>query len=193
MSMFHQFSHRHTPCTVDGINENVILSRDTKGSTVVSKEYTFIGRFAPNSAVLNGSLVVTDDTFLVQTLRPTPEGDKYCSMVKTNALIDVYRYGQRIDDAGDPAGEPDFILLVYGVIAYAEYVTASLRQQDIGLLATTEYILVVQKTVDVKKPNDPSLHRPDRVVLNGRNYQVDVVDDMKFPNLYHIQLSVDYR
>jgi hypothetical protein len=190
--MFYGFAHRHTPCTVDGVDEAVILSRDTKGSTIVAKEYTFIGRFSPVSVVLNGSLVVTDNNFLVQHSDLLPKG-KYCSMVKTNALIDVYRYGQLEDINGDPISEPDYLPVVSNVIAYVQYITAELRQQDIGLLATTEYILVVQKTVDIKKPNDPSLYRPDRVVLNGRNYQVDVVDDVKMPNLYHIQLSVDLR
>lgn len=182
--MFYEFAHRYTPCTVEGVNENVILSRETKGSSVVAKEYMFVGRFSPSSIVQNGSLVVTDVSFLVRTLRATTESDKYCNMVKTNALIDVYRYGQ-------PAvGDPDYIIGDSGVVAYVEYVTADLRQQHIGLLATTECILVVQKTVDVKKPNDPSLYRPDRVVMNGRNYQVDVVDDVELPNLLHVQLSL---
>lgn len=185
--MFYLFLHRHTPCTVDGVADKVILSRDSKGSSIVGKEYVYNGRFAPMSFVQNGSLVAAVDSYLVQTLRVTPDADKYCSMVKTNALIDVKRYGQ------PTVGDPDYLPVASGVKAYAQYVTAELRQQDIGLLATTEYISVVQKTVDIKNPNDPSLYRPDRFVLNGRNYQVDVVDDFKFPNLYHVQLSVDLR
>lgn len=191
--MYYEFAHRHTPCIIDGVAEAVILSRDTKGSTIVAKEYTFNGRFSPVSIVQNGSLVVTEDTFLVQTLRVTPDKDKYCSMVKTNALIDVFRYDQLEDEEGNPIGDPDYLPVVSGVIAYNQYVTAELRQQDIGLLSTTEYILTVQKTVDIRKPNNPSLYQPDRVVLNGRNYQVDVVDDVKMPNLYHVQLSVYIR
>jgi hypothetical protein len=179
-------------CTVDGIADTCIIPwRNRVG---VQDDFVYNGIFSKESSVANGSLIIADEpSYLVTFADKDVASDIYCSMVKCNSDIDVYRYGQRIDDVGDPAGEPEFILLVSGVIAYAEYVTASLRQQDIGLLATTEYILVVQKTVDIKKPNDPSLYRPDRVVLNGRNYQVDVVDDMKFPNLYHVQLSVDLR
>jgi hypothetical protein len=181
--MFYEFAHRHTPCTIEGANENVILSRDTKGSSVVAKEYMFIGRFSPSSIVQNGSLVVTDVSFLVQTLRITPDADKYCSMVKTNALIAVQRYGQ------PSVGDPDFLPIVSGVVAYAEFVTADFRQQHIGLLATTDYVLVLQKSVDIKSPDNPTLFQSDRVILNGRKYQVDVVDDLKLPNLYHVQLS----
>jgi hypothetical protein len=185
--MFYEFAHRHTPCTVDGTAEKVILSRDTKGASIVAKEYMFIGRFAPVSIVHNGSLVITDVSFLVETLRTTTEADKYCSMVKTNASIDVLRYGQ------PPVGDPDFLPIASGVVAYAEFVTADLRQQHIGLLPTTKYVLILQSTVDVKNPDNPTLYKPDRIILHGRNYQVDVVDDVQLPNLYHVQLSEDFR
>jgi hypothetical protein len=184
--MFYEFAHRHMPCTVDGAAEKVILSRD-RNSTVTQRESMFIGRFAPTSAVENGSLIVSTDSFLVQTLRITPETDKFCSLVKTNTLIDVLRYGQ------PPVGDPDFLPVVSGVVTYAEFVSADLRQQHIGLLPTTKYVLITQKTVDVKNPDHPTLYKPDRIILHGHNYQVDVVDDVKLPNLYHIQLSEDFR
>lgn len=184
--MFYQFRHRHTPCTVDGASENVILSRD-RNSSLTQKEYMYIGRFAPSSVVHEGSLVVATSSFLVQTLRITPETDKYCSIVKTNAVIAVQRYGQ------PPVGNPDFLPIASGVVAFAEFVTGDLRQQHIGLLPTTKYVLIIQSTVDVKNPDNPTLYKPDRIVLHGRNYQVDVVDDIRLPNLYHIQLSEDFR
>ena len=51
----------------------------------------------------------------------------------------------------------------------------------------------MQKTVDVKRATDPSLILPDRIKLNEQAYQVDVIDELKYPNLYYIQLSEDKR
>lgn len=184
--MFYEFAHRHTPCTIDGVADAVILSRNAKSSNVIDREYMFVGRFSPVSTAENGSLVLTTDSFFIEATRITTDNDKYCSLVKLNATIEVWRYAQ------PESGDPDFFL-TDSAIAYIQFVNADLRKQEPGLLATTEYILVVQKTVDVKKPNDATLYKPDRVVFNSLNYKVDVVDDVKIPNLYHIQLSVDYR
>lgn len=190
--MFYEFAHRHTPCTVDGVTDKVILSRDTKSSSVIGKEYMFIGRFSPISPVLRGSMIVASDSFLIQTLRLTPEKDKYCSMVKTNAVIQTQRYSQTYDANDNPIGGT-FNPVQSNVKAYAQYVTAQLRQEDIGLLPTTAYVLYLQTTVNVKRPQDTALIRPDRIVLNGRSYQVDVLDDVKIPGLLYVQLSEDTR
>jgi VIT1/CCC1 family predicted Fe2+/Mn2+ transporter len=80
-----------------------------------------------------------------------------------------------------------------GVKTFAQYVTARLRQEDPGLPPSTVYVLQLQSTVDVRKPQDQSLILPDRIVLNGQPYQVDAVDDVKYPNMIHVQLSEDLR
>jgi hypothetical protein len=191
--MFNEFSHRHVNCTINGVSEKVILSRETKATTVIGKESTYNGVFAPTSGVQNGSLVETSDSFFVQTLRITVELDKYCSLIKTNETIDVQRYQQALDENDNPIGVPTFLAVTSNVKAFAQYVTAQLRQEDLGLLPTTVYVLQLQANVNVRKPQDPSLISPDRIILNGHSYQVDVVDDVKYPNLLNIQLSEDLR
>lgn len=190
--MFYEFQHRHTDCSVDGVAEKVILSRDSQSTSIISREFLFLARFAPNSLVRNGSLVTTDESFFVQTKRTTPEGDKYCSIIKTNVVIQVQRDSITYDGNDNPIGE-SFNPVQSNVKAYAQYVTAHLRQQDIGLLPTTAYVLILQSNINVKRPQDPSLIKPDRIMLNGRPYQVDVVDDVKIPGLLHVQLSEDTR
>lgn len=191
--MFYEFSHRFTPCLINGAEENVILSRETKATTVLGKEYVFNGVFAPTSVVEAGVLVETVDSFLVQTMRSTVERDKYCSLFKTNALIEVQRYSQSYDSNDNPVGEPVFISVAANVKTFAEFVTAQLKMDDPGLLPTTKYVLILQTSVDVRKPQELSLLSPDRIVLDGRPYQVDVVDQTKYPNLLHVQLSEDMR
>jgi hypothetical protein len=190
--MFYEFSHRHTECLVDGVSEKVILSRDSKSTSIIAKEFLFNGTFAPNSIVRTGSLVETDKSFLVQTLRPTTENDKYCSLIKTNAIIQVQRYSQTYD-ANDNPTVASFNPVQSNVKAFAQYVSAQLRQEDIGLLPTTAYVLYLQSNVNVKRPQDPTLIKPDRIMLNGRPYQVDVLDDVKVPGLIYVQLSEDTR
>ncbi|MDU5946294.1 hypothetical protein GNQ08_27230 [Paenibacillus macerans] len=188
--MFYEFSHRHTPCLVDGIADTVILSRETKATTIIGKEYLFNGLFAPTSSVAPGSSVETDDFFLVQTMRLSTEKDKYCSLLKTNVTTEIQRYTQEYDKNDNPVGDPDFVF-VEEAKGFAQFVTAQLRLEDPGLLPSTAYVLILQTSADIKRPQ--GLVSPDRVLLKGRPYQVDVVDDLKYPNLLHVQLSEDTR
>lgn len=190
--MFYEFSHRHTPCTVDGIPEAVILSRETKATTILGKEYLYNGLFAPTSSVAPGSAVETDNFFLVQTMRLSTEKDKYCSLLKTNVVAEIQRYTQEYDKNDNPVGEPDFVF-VQEAKGFVQFVSAQLRLEDPGLLPSTTYILILQTPVDVKRPQSQGLLSPDRALLNGRPYQVDAVDDLKYPNLLHVQLSEDTR
>lgn len=190
--MFYEFSHRHADCLVDGVAEKYILSRDSRSTSIIAREYIFNGTFAPTSSVRTGSLIEADESFLVQTMRPTTERDKSCTIIKTNAVIEVQRDSLTYDVNDNPLGE-SFNPVQSNVKAYAQYVTAHLRQLDIGLLPTTAYVLVMQSTVNVKRPQDPALIKPDRIILNGRPYQVDVLDDVKTPGLFTIQLSEDTR
>jgi hypothetical protein len=190
--VFNEFSHRHSNCLVDGVAEKFILSRDSRATSIISKEFVFNGTFAPGSLVHTGSLIATDETFFVQTMRLTTERDKSCTLIKTNSVVEVQRFSQTYDANDNPLGEI-FNGVQSNVKAYAQYVTAHLRQQDIGLLPTTAYIIYLLSNVNVKRPQDPSLTKPDRIMLNGRPYQVDVVDDVKMPGLHHVQLSEDTR
>ncbi|WP_135552102.1 hypothetical protein [Paenibacillus cymbidii] len=185
--MFWQFSHRHRTCSVDGTAEAVILSREQKATSQRGKESEYNGLFSSASVVVTGAIVMVEDAYLVTALRKTVDGDNYCSMVKANALFSVQRYGQ-VDDE-----DPAFSTVVSSKRAYAEYVTASLRQHDPGLLPQTHYTLIVQATVDVRDPQDPSLYKADRVVMGGRNYEVASVDKMRYPNLLFVQLAEDMR
>lgn len=131
--------------------------------------------------------------FLVQTLRPTTEKDKYCSLIKTNAMVEVQRYQQAYDVNDNPVGDAEFTSVAADVVCFTQYVTAQLRQQEPGLLPSTVFTLQLQTTVDVRDPQDSSLSAPDRIVMGGKTYQVDVVDRIKYPNLLHVQLSEDRR
>jgi hypothetical protein len=151
------------------------------------------GLFSSKSSVKPGDIVQNESSYLVQTLRTTTEKDKYCSLIKTNALIEVQRYQQAYDANDNPIGDPDFITVATDIVCFAQYVTAQLRQQEPGLLPSTVFTLQLQTTVDVKDPQDSSLSAPDRIVMGGKTYQVDVVDRIKYPNLLHVQLSEDRR
>ncbi|WP_339307682.1 hypothetical protein [Paenibacillus sp. FSL R5-0519] len=191
--MFKDFTHRHSPCTVNGEVDKVILSRETKATTVLGKEYMYNGLFSPKSPVIPGDVIQNDMTFLVQTLRFTATKDKYCSLIKTNVITEVQRYMQEYDMNDNPKGKPEFTPVVTEVVGFAQHVSAQLKQEDPGLLPTTSLILLLQTDVDVKEPSDPALMSPDRIVLSGKKYQVDVVDRIKYPNLLHIQLCEDRR
>lgn len=189
--MFNEFPERQIACLINGTSEKVILSRETKATTVMGKEYVYNGLFAPKSIIALGDIVEVDASYMVLTMRQIVERDKYCSLLKSNAAIDVQRYGQEFDVNDNPVGAPDFITVQEGVVSFVQYVTADLRQQDQGLLPTTKYVVILQTSVDVMRPQE--LSSPDRLIIDGIPFQVDVVDGMKYPNLLNIQVSEDMR
>ncbi|WP_246553572.1 hypothetical protein [Paenibacillus tritici] len=176
---------------MDGVPEAVILSRGASGSSQFGRESDYIGRFSPESSVFPGALIETEETFLVCSLRTTPDRDKYCGLVKTNMIVKVQRYSQQYDENDNPIGDEEYQTIAEGVVTFAQYVTARLRQDDPGLLPSTTYTLQLQTTVDIKDPQD-AIH-PDQVILHGKAYQVDAVDVVKYPNLLHVQLSDSVR
>jgi hypothetical protein len=108
-------------------------------------------------------------------------------------IVKIQRYSQKYDDNFNPIGDPEFKDIEIDVKSFVRYVTGQLRQEDPGLLLTTTHLIRLQSSVDVRRPNDPLLLGADRIILNGRPYQVDVIDDIQFHGLYQIQLSEDMR
>ncbi|MFF2015005.1 hypothetical protein [Paenibacillus sp. NPDC058177] len=190
--MFYHFSHRHTACTVNGVVDKVILSRESRSASQVSKESNYNGVFAPTSPVETGALVVAVDSFLVTSLRRSTDQDKNCGMVKVNAKVEVRRYRQEYNKNDNPVGKPEF-KIVQSAPGFVELINAKLQQEKPGLLPTTTYLLRVQSSVDVRRPNDKTLQQRDRIIINNRPYQVDVIDDIEYPGLYQVQLSEDIR
>lgn len=189
--MFKDFSHRHTACTINGTSEKVVLSRETKATTVMGKEYVYNALFAPSSIIALGDIVEADASYMVLTMREMVERDKYCSLLKTNAAIEVQRYGQAFDVNDNPVGAPDFMTWQENISCFVQFVTADLRQQEAGLLPTTKYLVILQTSVEVRRPQ--GLASPDRLIIDGQPYQVDVVDRLKYPNLLNVQVSEDMR
>jgi|GEM_PF-2110225 hypothetical protein len=208
--MFHEFFHRYTSCTIDeefrygmgiqysdgrqysGVSEKVILSRDRQNSSLNQREYAYTGLFSPSSVVIPGALVTTDEfSLFVMTMRRTTERDKSCLMMKTNISVEIQEYRQLYDDFDNPVGDPVFTPVQVGAVGYVEYVSSQLRKEDPGLLPTTRYVLYLHASAEIKPPEETS--DPYRIVINGRSYQVDSVDDTKLPNLRYVQLSEDTR
>ncbi|MCR8633489.1 hypothetical protein [Paenibacillus radicis (ex Xue et al. 2023)] len=190
--MFKEFSHRHSDCTVDGSPGKVILSRDSKSTSIISREYLYNAVFSPVSAVTRGSIIKTADTFFVQTLRLTTSEDKYCSLIKTNIEAELQRYSN-IYGENKNIIDRAFTPVQTGIPAFAQHVTARMRMEDMGLLPTTSYVLIIPVTVDVKTPQEAETTSLDRILLGGVAYQVNDVNRVKYPNLLQLQLSEDVR
>jgi hypothetical protein len=158
----------------------------------MGKEYVYNGLFSRTSCVEPGMMVETDVSFFVLTLRLTVDRDKYCSLLKANTKVEVQRFRQTYDAKDNPIDQA-FQPIQEDVLCFAQYVSGQMKMDDPGLLSTTRYVLVLAPNVDVKQPKDPTLIKPDRILLDGRPYQVDVVDRIKYPNLLHVQLSEDLR
>ncbi|WP_285107079.1 hypothetical protein [Paenibacillus sp. UMB4589-SE434] len=101
------------------------------------------------------------------------------------------RYKQEYDALDNPKGRPDFALEQSGVTVFVQYVTAAMRQQDIGLLPETEYIIIAPLSLKVRGPQESG--HPERIMIGKQPFMANVVDKVKMPNLLYTQLSVDMR
>ena len=102
--------------------------------------------------------------------------------VKTNSSVTIERYTETVDEAGNII--QDWLTIKDNIPAYGEIVTASLRAQDPGLLPNTRLLLQMTK-------GDVQLM--DRVILDGKAYQADSLDDVMLQGVVRIQLSEDLR
>lgn len=191
--MFHTFSHRHTPCTIDGQQEMVILSRDSKSTSALSREFLFNAVFAANSVAKYGSMLAAQgETFLIMTMRTMTGGDKYCSVIKTNVeavvqrLTNIYGNNKTVIDRRFEDVTPR-------VKAHLQQVTAHMREKDIGLLPETSHILYVQGGLDIQNPDEGKKQAPDRAVVGSRTYRVSYVNRTKYIGLLEVQLTEDVR
>lgn len=178
--------------------QDAVIQRDVSVYTKVSikrssratynlglREAYWEGLILADAGLQSGEiLTIGADKYLVQSVNFDPaSGEDIFFAAKANAILQHKRYGETMDDDGNIV--QGWIDINDNVAAYGEIVTYRLRQFDPGLLPQTRYIFQVPKSIGVQEL--------DRMVYNGKNYQVDSIDDVALQGIVRIQLSVDTR
>lgn len=167
------------------VNTYVSLKRSSRGATNPgAREAYWEGLILADTDLASGEIFqINGESYLTLSTRDDPAtGELGLLAVKTNAVITHQRYSEEADSNGNIVQEwkDENTVTVFGQI-----VTASLRQQDPGLLDSARYVFYIAASCGVQKM--------DRIVYGGENYQVESLDTVALEGVVRMQLGIDTR
>jgi len=166
------------------VPSKVSMKRSTNSTSYLgAREAYYSGLVLADSDLKAGEVFsIGSDKYLVQTaLKSFGDMEIEFMAAKTNAIVDIKRHTETVDQYGNFTQEWKDIGT--NVDCFGEIVTYQTRQVDPGILEGTRYIFQISKNVGV-------ILR-DRIVYNSKNYDVISVDDTM--EVFRLQLGVDTR
>jgi hypothetical protein len=166
------------------VASKVSMKRSTNSTTYLgAREGYYSGLILLDSDLKSGEMFCIDnDKYLVQTaLKSFGDGEIEFMAAKTNAVLELKRYDEDVDENGNIV--QGWKSINSSIDSFGEIVTYSTRQADPGILEGTRYIFQVPKSIGVVMR--------DRIIYNGKNYDVISVDDIM--EIVRLQLAVDSR
>ena len=183
MNVLAYYADRMESIAVDGKDaESVLVLRRGKSesATVIGDGKIIVTE--NSTAIANGDLVTRSDGqryFIVAKQYSADctqmQGKRVNATVQLVELTDVYVNHKK-------TGVIPTVLASDVPVHYTD-ISASMKLYDAGLLPKTV------KRILLRSP----LKLLNRIVLNGRNYQVDNIDTAKYVGLYEVQVSEDTR
>lgn len=168
------------------IDSKVSIKRSTKASRDLGIREGYWEGLIPYEVNLQSGEIITirDTKYLIQSTN-YDHASMECAFfsAKCNAIIQHQRFVDDVDENYNPIQKWD--TLNEDKPCYGEIVTSRLRQEDAGLLDGTIYIFQVPKVFGVVAL--------DRIVFDGKNYEVASVDDIGMSGVARVQLSKDNR
>lgn len=176
-------------CTIlrtPAVQSYVSLKRASRSTTSPgAREAYWEGLILADSNLASGEVFqIGSDKYLTLSAGTDPAtGELSVLTAKTNAALTHLRKEEAVDEFGNIT--ETWTTLNADVPAFGVAVTATLRQQDPGLLESTKFTFQLAKSLGIQVM--------DRIVYSGANYQVDAVDDVTLPGIVRVQLSTDTR
>lgn len=168
------------------VNTKVSIKRSTKASRDLGiREGYWEGLILADSNLKSGETITIRDTkYLIQSTN-YDSASMECAFfsAKCNSVIQHKRYVEDVDENYNPIQE--WKTISPDAACYGEIVTSRLRQEDVGLLEGTIYIMQVPKILGVLVL--------DRFVYDGKNYEVASIDSIGLEGVSRVQLSADNR
>jgi len=161
------------------------IKRSTNSvSYLGAREGYYTGIVLTESGLKSGEVFsIEGEKYLVQSaLKSFGDNEIEIMAAKTNAVLELKRYTETVDDYGNIVqGWGDIKTNIY---SFGEIVTYQTRQTDPGILEGTRYIFQVSKVI--------GFVLRDRIVYNGKNYDVISIDDV-LDGIARLQVAVDSR
>ena len=105
------------------------------------------------------------------------QGKRVNAEVEIERIVDVFENHKKVGTKADKKAS--------NIPVFFQDISAGMKMYDAGLLPKTVKKIIMQ--------DDTPVDILDRIVLHGRNYQVDNVDSAKYINLFEVQVSEDTR
>lgn len=149
-----------------------------------AREAHWEGLVLPDSGLVSGEVFEANNmTFITQSVNKDPASGAFTWFAVTvNAVLEHWRFEEKVDDYGNITEECTDKGDIY---AYGEIVTAELRQREVGLLEGTLYLFQI--------PQSAGVQILDRIVYEGKNYQVNSLDSVAMPGISRLQCGADQR
>lgn len=180
------FARYREICSVDGKqDEYVLFTRIGRGTKRFLVNNVFWGLLDSDTEFNTGDIVINskNEKLYLVALAKNLQGVKG-EFYKVNATIDIKRISQEYDEYDNPISSSATTVYKDYECVY-EYVSTKMHLYDYGLLDSTVMRFLLSKDVDIQML--------DRIVLNGKNYQVNNIDDFSFSPFRYCQCSEDTR
>lgn len=191
MSYAERFLKAHgQECTIlrtPTVASYVSMKRSTRATRdLAAREAYWEGIILADSSLSSGEVFqIGTDKYLVHSCGPDPASrERYWFAAKTNATLTHKRLTQTANNSTGDISE-SWGTLTDNIFAFGQEITRQMRQYDPGLVDEAIYLFQAQSTLGIE--------RLDRIVVNGKNLQVESVDDIGLSGVVRVQCSADLR
>lgn len=161
--------------------ESVVLGKSGRGNSIFKVNHVFTAMLGDNSEIVDGDILLDgEDNYFVVAVRIAPRASQ-AQLYKANGSIDVARIIKYFEGGTQKGFTEDPVVRIPTL---HETITATIKQFDVGLLPNTVKRFLIA---------DYGLQLLDRFKFGAEKYQVDAIDDSKFPGFLSIQCSIDKR
>lgn len=163
----------------------VSMERSTNATTYLgAREGYYTGLTLAENKLKSGEVfAIGKEKYLVQSAAKSfGDGETEFMAAKVNAVLELKRCVETADYYGDITESWDSIKAY--IYSFGEIVTKEVRRLDPGILEGTIRIFQVPKSIAFKLR--------DRIVFNGKNYDVISIDDI-LEGIARLQVMVDTR
>lgn len=187
---------------LESYGEDCVIKRDSgdihtkiskKRATTAIRDYgareAYWEGLAPmDSGMKSGDIIIIrGEDYLSQSVMFEPSTKHiFFHCVKCNSTLIHQRKVEKVDSDFNISTEWEN--MNGSLKGFGEIVTSELRQRDPGLIETARYIFQFPKYT-----GDKEVRMLDRVIYEGRNYKVEVINEIGMVGVVRIQVSQDNR
>ncbi len=168
----------------DKVEKGLVLRRGKTERATVIADHKIIVTYL-STEIRSGDVVVrvsSGERMLIIAMQYSADcvqfqGKRVNADVEIERIVDVFQNHKKVGTKTETVASK--------IPVFFQDISAGMKMYDAGLLPKTIKKIIMQDDTPVKIL--------DRIVLQGRNYQIDNIDSAKYINLFEVQVSEDTR